>query len=261
MKSVKSVVYSIFKSLGLEFLYLKSIIKIKSSFGQKSTRILNLERFYLDLLGSSSKLIFDIGANVGERSAVFLTLSKKVIAVEANKNLSKVLSSRFRGSNVMVINKGCSNSDNPLKLMIPENHLVSTFSSDFISYKKETNTSFSWNESQMIDCITLDQLIQEHGIPDFCKIDVEGYEKFVIEGLNQKVGLISFELNYPKFLDDAKFSISKLESLGYDEFNFSYGESLEFVSSTWMNEKEIVQFLDLPRDSISESFYGDIYAR
>ncbi len=261
MKSVKSVVYSIFKSWGLEFLYLKSIIKLKSSFGKKSTTILNLERFYFDLLGSSSKLIFDIGANVGERSAVFLTISKKVIAVEANENLSKVLRSRFSKSNVIVINKGCSNSDEPLKLMIPENHLVSTFSSDFISYKKDTNSSFNWDKIQMIECTTLDQLIQEYGIPDFCKIDVEGYERFVIEGLNRKIGLISFEMNYPKFLDDTKFSISKLGSLGYKEFNFSFGESLEFVSPAWMNKNEMIKFFDQPPVSTMDSFYGDIYAR
>jgi FkbM family methyltransferase len=261
MKFLKSVVYSFVRLIGLEFFYLKTWIKIKSKYGQKSDYSIRLEAFYYDLLGLNRDLIFDIGANVGERTAVFLTLAKKVIAVEANTKLSKVLSSRFWNSNVIVINKGCSNSEKPLKLMIAESHLVSTFSFEFISSKKATNTSFSWNENQIIDCTTLDQLIQEHGIPDFCKIDVEGYEKFVIEGLNQKIGLISFELNYPRFLDDTKFAISKLESLGYDEFNFSYGESLEFVSSTWMNDKEIVLFLNQSSDSLPKSFYGDIYAR
>jgi FkbM family methyltransferase len=261
MKFLKSQIYSFFKGFGLEYFYIKFLVRLKQFVKVKSLNTKKLYNFYFDLVGRDNYLIFDIGANVGERTAIFSELSKTIVAVEPNKNLSKVLKARFRNSNVIIINKGCSNSNTPLELLIPQNHTISTFSPDFITYKKESNSSLNWRRSQIIDCTTLDQLIMVYGTPDFCKIDVEGFEKFVIEGLNQKVGIISFELNFPHFLPDTKGIISKLNSLGYSEYNFSFGESLVFIADTWLSHKDFIEYLDNLEINSTASFYGDVYAR
>jgi FkbM family methyltransferase len=40
---------------------------------------------------------------------------------------------------------------------------------------------------------TLDELIGKHGVPVFIKIDVEGFEEAVLQGLSQPVRALSFE--------------------------------------------------------------------
>jgi FkbM family methyltransferase len=40
---------------------------------------------------------------------------------------------------------------------------------------------------------TMDTLISLYGKPDYCKIDVEGFEINVLKGLNIPLNLVSFE--------------------------------------------------------------------
>src|SRR6185312_4956889 len=58
-----------------------------------------------------------------------------------------------------------------------------------LKYKVETNT--------------LNHFIGQYGKPDYIKIDVEGYEKEVLYGLNQVIAYISFEANLPEFLTES----------------------------------------------------------
>jgi FkbM family methyltransferase len=46
-------------------------------------------------------------------------------------------------------------------------------------------SEFEWNDELEVPMRTLDELIREYGVPDFCKIDVEGYEFGVIQGLSR----------------------------------------------------------------------------
>ncbi|MEZ4639278.1 MAG: FkbM family methyltransferase [Caldilineaceae bacterium] len=41
----------------------------------------------------------------------------------------------------------------------------------------------TWDEAIDVPVITLDSLIAQHGVPVFCKIDVEGFEHAVLQGL------------------------------------------------------------------------------
>lgn len=260
MRKIKSFLYLNFKKAGFEELYLKILFHFRNTFGIISLQEERLIDFYSGILTNKNSLIFDIGANVGVKSSVFSKLSKQVVAVEPNKKLANILNSRFKNSNVTVLNKGCSNSNLPLELMIPQNHFQSTFSNQFISHKLNYKNEMNWDKKVLVECITLDQLIMKYGVPDYCKIDVEGFELAVIEGLNQRIGMISFELNFPTFFKDSILILKKLNKLGYKEFNFSMGESLEFKNQSWMSEKEIISYLQ-DNFPTGKSFYGDIYAR
>ena len=110
-----------------------------------------------------------------------------------------------------------------------------------------------------VETISLDNLITKCGIPDFCKIDVEGYEKEVLSGLSQKIGMISFEFNYPTFEQETRFCLEKLYNLGYIQFNFSIGESLEMNFHSWVSFQEIYDFFKIDNFPFDWS-YGDIYA-
>lgn len=257
----KSRLYKFFEKLGLLSSYLKTLFFLRSELGLISNNQRNLLDFYKSTLPDNVNLIFDIGANVGERTFVFSEISKNVISLEPNPELCDLLKSRFRKKlGVIIVNKACSDDFSEMDFYLGNNHLVSTFSRKFINYKKQTGKDASWNSKLSIQTLTLDYLISEFGIPDFCKIDVEGFEKNVISGLNRKIGMISFEFNAPVFIKDSLWIINKLVSLGYTSFNISFGESLEFMFSNWISYLELIEFLKKdPKFLIP--IYGDIYAK
>lgn len=259
MQRLKTQFYKIAEKLGLRSEFLILLFKTRRFFGIQSEEEKRLVEFYKGLISNKSYLIFDIGANVGIRTSVFSRLSKSVIAVEPNHELVKILESRFKGSNVTVLEKACGAEASVKEFFLGENHLLSTFSTSFINHKKETGNSNSWSQSIEVETISLDHLVTEYGVPDFCKIDVEGYEKEVLSGLSQKLGVISFEFNYPSFENETLFCLKKLNDLGYSKFNFSIGESLEMNFHSWVSFQEIYNFFKLNNFPFGIS-YGDIYA-
>ncbi|WP_175454310.1 FkbM family methyltransferase [Algoriphagus alkaliphilus] len=219
-----------------------------------------IEKFYADLFNGRLSLIFDIGANVGIRTSVFSSLGNKVVVLEPNRELVSILNSRFSRSNVEVIDKACAASSGTREFHLGDNHLVSTLSTQFIHHKQESGAKNKWAKKSQIKTISLDELVKIYGVPDFCKIDVEGYEKEVLSGLNQKIGMISFEFNYPAFESDTLWCLEKLSSLGYTSFNFSLGETLEFHFSEWVSYEDISAIFHLKNFPFG-TCYGDIYAR
>src|SRR5207253_1750567 len=102
--------------------------------------------------------------------------------------------------------------------------VLSSFSTEFISSTKKTRfAEFMWEKSEKVKMVTLDRLIEMYEIPDFIKIDVEGYELEVIRGLNQKVKSLSFEYTVPELEHNLAPICHKLDSLGPCKFNYSIG--------------------------------------
>jgi hypothetical protein len=112
-----------------------------------------------------------------------------------------------------------------------------------------------WNQKVKVDIITLDELIVLYGVPTYCKIDVEGYEGKVLQGLSHPIKLVSFEFIYGD-LESTISCVELLETLGVYEFNIVIGENRKFQFSEWV-DKELL----LDRLSANQSSSGDLYAR
>ncbi len=119
----------------------------------------------------------------------------------------------------------------------------------------------AWDDAVTVPVTTLDALIAQHGLPAFCKIDVEGFELAVLRGLSQPIPALSFEVvlaGGAEALADAVACLDWLCELGAYRFNWSPGESHQLVGATWMDRAEMAAFLaDLPISANS----GDVYAQ
>lgn len=224
--------------------YLKNIQKKHASVNS----ILQSEKtYYLSLLKNikkDKKVIFDVGANEGFISCFFLEKKFKVIAIEPDRRNQKVLLARFENkAHFKLIKKGVSDEQKIAPFFIHKrNSSLNTFSPKWKESIESKNQDDGFSEKQeFIELTTLDQIIEEEGIPSFIKIDVEGHELEVINGLNTKIPLLSFEANFPEFKEETNLIIEKLKKIDSEcEFNFSMGYNLvlpQFVDKSVLKNK------------------------
>jgi FkbM family methyltransferase len=219
-----------------------------------------LRRFYQDLAGPGD-LVFDVGAHVGDRVDVFRRFGCRVVAVEPQPRLMNLLRSLY-GTASNVVLEACALGATPgtAEIMIsPANPTVASLSPSWVE-TTQRNAAFAgiaWTERETVKVETLDALIARHGVPRFCKIDVEGFEAEVLKGLSTPIAQLSFEFlaAQPAL---AQNCLDALAQIGDYRFNISYGERLRFTWADWRTREDIERHLNaLPKGVTS----GDIYAR
>lgn len=203
-------------------------------------------------------LCFDVGANMGNRTEIFLKLGAKVVCIEPQQICLQKLYKLFgKNKNVIIVDKavGCCEGYGELAICEAE-HTISTMSDKWID-EGRFSKHYRWTERKQVPITTIDTLISLYGRPAFCKIDVEGFEEQVLRGLTRPISLISFEFTR-EFFDDAKNCINYLLSIGRFKFNCSLGESMNLLSTDWVEPDELYEKVDSLDD---EFLWGDVYAK
>ena len=217
--------------------------------------------FYSQFI-SKRDLVFDVGANVGSRSKLFLNLGAKVIAFEPQPELCEHLTQHLRNHTrftLMPIGLGLNTS--VVKLRISDAHVLSSMSERWINATKNSGRfiEYNWDTKINVDISTLDLEIARHGVPTYVKIDVEGYELEVLKGLSKPINFISIEFTE----EDIQQSIAcmdKLDKLGNYQYNFSDGETHFFENDKWFTKNQLVDFLNSKKEKKSH-LWGDIFCK
>jgi len=235
----------------------KKIDSIRSTRNEKTFHK-NRITFYRQLL-EPGNLVFDIGANIGNRVQVFKELGCNVIAVEPQLNCVNTLKKKF-GDSIVIEPIGLGKQEGTMEMFIADESTISTFSSEFIEKTKRNKFKRNnWNKRQEVRISTLDQLITKYGVPGFCKIDVEGFESEVLKGLSKKIPSISFEYNVPEMSENVYLCLHILNNISEDYvFNYSIGESMSLKLDQWVPYKDFIKLTHT--ENFLNSDFGDIYA-
>ena len=207
-------------------------------------------------------LVFDVGAHLGDRSAAFAALGARVVALEPQPRIARWLR-RLVGRNdrIRVRSEAVGRRAGTATLAVSRRYpTVSTLSTAWREGAEAANPGFRgvrWDESVEVPVVTLDALIEAHGTPGFCKIDVEGLEADVLEGLSHPIRALSFEF-VSGYLDVAAACVRRLERLGPYRFNAVLGEGRSFVFETWKEPTGMLEWLESGTGGVSS---GDVYAR
>lgn len=206
-------------------------------------------------------LCFDIGAHAGNHTESWLGLGARVVALEPQQPFMRLLR-RLYGDrqDVVLLEEAVGAECGEATLFISSRTpTVTSLSRDWIETVGQSPTfrGVDWDRTADVRVTTLDALIARFGKPAFCKIDVEGLEAEVLQGLSQPLPALSFEC-LPAAREVARVCLTRLAGLGPYVFNVSVGETFRFLFSEWRSADALHDWLDgLQPDDRS----GDIYCR
>ncbi|HDY75669.1 MAG TPA: FkbM family methyltransferase, partial [Candidatus Marinimicrobia bacterium] len=194
--------------------------------------------FYSQLL-KRNDLCFDIGANIGDKTSLFLQLGATVVAVEPQESCWQVLKRRFKNNNVYIENCAIANKVGKQTLFVDRSTTLSTMSQDWIATVKQSGrfSGHKWADQISVETTTLDALIDKYGKPVFCKIDVEGCEFEVLKGLSQPINTVSLEFISER-IESSLSCVNYLYKLGKTQFNYCMGGSMSFALPNWVDYHE-----------------------
>lgn len=171
-------------------------------------------------LVNPGELVFDIGANVGEFTRAFLSISCDVVAVEPQAEVAAHIPEQA----TVVVKAVGAQPGRRTFFACAASPALSTFST-LVRDCAPPMAAGGFIDRE-VDVTTMDELIAEHGVPAFAKIDVEGWEPEVLAGLSQPLRALSFEVhNFQPA--KAQVCISRLDELGDYSYLYAPGESFE----------------------------------
>jgi FkbM family methyltransferase len=215
--------------------------------------------FYAKLI-QKSDVVFDVGANVGQRTAIFADLARLVVAFEPQAECLRHLRSRFRFKrNVQIQPIALSDCEGEAVIYQSSSHTISSMSEKFVNtVGKTVFADANWDRRITIRTRTLDQMIALYGMPGFIKIDVEGFEINVLRGLSRPASFLSFEF-IPLAMDEVKKCLARLHEISKAYlYDYCLGEDLDFVLPAHVDYETFVNDV-IPKLETAATF-GDIYA-
>ena len=227
--------------------------------------------FYHRLLAGfrNGDLIFDIGANEGYKTGIFLKLGARVISIEPDETCQHLLNQQFikyrlLKKPIVIVPKAVSDKRSVEKMWVNRpgsaiNTLSQKWADVLTNDHQRFGASLQFGKCKDVETVPIDELIAEYGAPFFIKIDVEGHELSVLRGLRQPVPYLSFEVNLPEFRREGIECIRCLESLdpsGVFNFSADCRKGLEF--SEWLSAEACSTALRSCAESSIEVFWKTV---
>jgi FkbM family methyltransferase len=158
------------------------------------------------------ELIYDVGMNNGEDTAYYLHRGYRVVAIEADPTLVEKAAERFgkeiKQGRLKLLNVAIGPEEGVAPFWICEGK------SEWNSFSEAMASKYG-RKCHAIDvqCRRFGDILKEHGVPYYLKVDIEGHDHFCIADIDPKDSpqFVSMELSR---LED----FTTLTNAGYDAF-------------------------------------------
>jgi FkbM family methyltransferase len=209
--------------------------------------------FFSQFIGPND-LVFDVGANIGLRTEVFLALGARVVAFEPQPDCMLELKGRLAyRRNLIPVQAALGSTPGEQPFYVRPHRGASGLLRNWEGTVEST---------MPVQVSTLDEMIRTYGKPRFCKIDVEGFEPEVLKGLSAPIPALSIEYHLrPADMLKTIECLDRLSHLGRFSVNVTPIETLRFAFRDWLDPEGFIEFFreQLPRLDGYE--YGDAFIR
>lgn len=211
-----------------------------------------IKQTYENILRSKwrPKVFFDIGANYGTHSLLFLKHDVKAISFEPNPECIAhfKLLCELNDVDPNVVQCAVGDHAGTVNFWFPKRD---TWLGTMVETTKEFVTEEHDVEQLSVELITIDQYVSENNVfPDLMKIDTEGNELNVIKGAQRTIAeskpFVIFESNR---LSDRNELIIAFEALNYGicGLPFDFESKLAFIDAEQFAGDERSNFIALPK--------------
>lgn len=171
---------------------------------------------------ANERLIIDVGMHIGRDTEFYLKKGFDVIAIEANPTLVEHARSHFSdylaNGRLIIYDVAIAGYTGEIDFYINDNHDDwGTISKEFAQRNERFNTT---NSLIKVPCTTFQNILSNHEIPHYLKIDIEGADTLCLEALTNfedKPKYISIEAGLTSS-EETLNELSMLWNLGYKRF-------------------------------------------
>ena len=219
-------------------------------------------RFYRQFV-KRGDLVFDIGANKGAKAMALLSLGARVVAVEPNPACTKAILDENRKAvakgSLQVECAAVAAQAGEMTLTIFDSEAdMTSGSAEFLNYAR--TVGYTDTRSVTARATTLDNLIEQFGLPAFLKIDVEGMDADALRGLSSKPSYLSFEYNTAgTLLENTRECFRQAVRLGFTEANLTEATAPKLVFESWVRTDTALAQLE--KWHLTGDRWGDVVLR
>ena len=171
--------------------------------------------------------IFDVGMFDGSDTAYYLESGYRVLSIEANPALVQDAEKRFatqvKSGQLTCVHAAIAATCGPVALTLGGADLGSS------------STSSSWVTNMpmgsiIVPGITMQQILEEHGVPYYMKVDIEGADRLAVLALTPETRpkYLSFEIS-----GDVEELVSHSQSIGFTRFKIINQNSFREIANQY----------------------------
>ena len=167
-------------------------------------------------------LIFDVGMHTCQDTRFYLRKGFRVVAIEANPDLCERGSEEFRSEiasgQLTIVNRAIAKT--PGRISFYLNERDSVWGTANLDWVRRNEMRGAPSTEIQVDAVTFRDVLAEHGIPYYLKIDIEGSDALCLEGLRgaeDKPKFVSVEASATSFRETVE-QLTLMEELGYTRF-------------------------------------------
>jgi FkbM family methyltransferase len=197
-------------------------------------------------------LCFDVGANVGRKTAAMLQLGARVVAVEPQPACIRELKALYGNHpRFTLVPKAIGREPGSARLYISPDGGLSSLNSDWFN---------QWVSEIDVAVTTLDTLIDLYGTPRYCKLDIEGSELEALHGLSRPLEYVSLEFNN-RYIDQTIACLDYLGQFTDLQFNLTLLENDRLLTQGWWDRDTFLRRFHEELARNPEHWGGDVFIK